>query len=362
MEGIKTQLATMSDDVRKRMSEVLDMSKITPNAEEFKKRMTELLKSAPELGAALKKALSLEGLDFSKINELAKTLKTLEGTFGVVKNNMQVSGNNMLKGVLGAISQGKKSAEGFVNEVGAKAPQSVQVLTTTVQKGVADVHGALQGYLAKLTDNGQKVQATFESLGLSTRDSAEMVKTVMQDMESAGGQMASNLSGTFKGVFDDGIKGDMKKAGEHFTQFGQQVGQMLEKMLFDWLAKMAVMKLATAFLGPLPGLTEFFVDKKADGGVFAGPFLPFKAAADGAVFNQPTLGLIGEGRYPEAVIPMPNGQSIPVQFQGRGAQSPQPVNVTLQLNGRELGNVLFDMSQTGHLKLDTNVLMTNGRI
>lgn len=57
----------------------------------------------------------------------------------------------------------------------------------------------------------------------------------------------------------------------------------------------------------------------ANGGVIPGGF---KAFAHGGIVTQPTLGLVGEGAMNEAVVPLPNGQSIPVQFRngGQGAK------------------------------------------
>lgn len=37
--------------------------------------------------------------------------------------------------------------------------------------------------------------------------------------------------------------------------------------------------------------------------------------ADGGVVTGPTLGLVGEGKYNEAIVPLPDGRSIPVQLQ-----------------------------------------------
>ena len=47
----------------------------------------------------------------------------------------------------------------------------------------------------------------------------------------------------------------------------------------------------------------------ANGGVAAGGF---KAFANGGLVNKPTLGLVGEGKHNEAIVPLPDGKSIPV--------------------------------------------------
>jgi hypothetical protein len=51
----------------------------------------------------------------------------------------------------------------------------------------------------------------------------------------------------------------------------------------------------------------------ANGGIAPGGFQAF---ANGGVVSGPTLGLVGEGRYNEAVVPLPNGRAIPVQING----------------------------------------------
>ena len=51
----------------------------------------------------------------------------------------------------------------------------------------------------------------------------------------------------------------------------------------------------------------------AMGGIVAGGF---RAFANGGMVNQPTLGLVGEGAYNEAIVPLPDGRSIPVMQTG----------------------------------------------
>ena len=51
----------------------------------------------------------------------------------------------------------------------------------------------------------------------------------------------------------------------------------------------------------------------AMGGVVAGGF---RAFANGGTVSKPTLGLVGEGQYNEAIVPLPDGRSIPVMQTG----------------------------------------------
>jgi hypothetical protein len=45
----------------------------------------------------------------------------------------------------------------------------------------------------------------------------------------------------------------------------------------------------------------------------------------------PTLGLVGEGRYNEAIVPLPNGKSIPVEL---GGASQGNVNVVVNVDAK----------------------------
>ena len=58
----------------------------------------------------------------------------------------------------------------------------------------------------------------------------------------------------------------------------------------------------------------------ADGGIMtsAGP-LPLRRYAGGGIADSPQLAMFGEGRTPEAFVPLPDGKSIPVAMSGGGA-------------------------------------------
>lgn len=71
----------------------------------------------------------------------------------------------------------------------------------------------------------------------------------------------------------------------------------------------------------------------ANGGIMtsAGP-LPLRAYSAGGIANSPQLALFGEGRRPEAFVPLPDGRRIPVALQG-GSQGGSVVNVTVNAQG-----------------------------
>lgn len=61
------------------------------------------------------------------------------------------------------------------------------------------------------------------------------------------------------------------------------------------------------------GYYPYQVGYFAKGGILPGGFKPLQ---HGGIITKPTLGLIGEGPYPEAVVPLPGDRKIPVRFEG----------------------------------------------
>jgi hypothetical protein len=70
----------------------------------------------------------------------------------------------------------------------------------------------------------------------------------------------------------------------------------------------------------------------ANGGIAPGGFTAF---ANGGIVTGPTLGLVGEGRYNEAVIPLPDGKSVPVDLGGAmGSQITSNIVVNVSSDGK----------------------------
>lgn len=101
----------------------------------------------------------------------------------------------------------------------------------------------------------------------------------------------------------------------------------------------AALQAALMGQGPLAGLFGIQGQNGAPGGLFGALFsglkgalpfanggimteygsLPLNKYADGGVARSPQVALFGEGRLPEAYVPLPDGRSIPVTMQGAPA-------------------------------------------
>lgn len=103
----------------------------------------------------------------------------------------------------------------------------------------------------------------------------------------------------------------------------------------------AVMGTPVATGGGLPGGAATMVSGRA-GGILnmlksAASFIP--GFADGGVVHKPTLAQIGEGKYSEAVVPLPDGKRIPVDLgAGAGQTNHVEVNITMSEGGNAQAN------------------------
>ena len=104
-----------------------------------------------------------------------------------------------------------------------------------------------------------------------------------------------------------------------------------------------------AGIAPLPNIPDYSGAFKtaANGAVWNGGFQAF---ANGGIVTGPTLGLVGEGRYNEAVIPLPDGKSVPVDLGGMagGMGGEVTSNIVVNINnGQMQGNGNSNGSELG---------------
>ena len=97
-------------------------------------------------------------------------------------------------------------------------------------------------------------------------------------------------------------------------------------------------------LSGVPAITGAF----AGGGIMtnAGP-PPLRAYANGGIASSPQLALFGEGRMPEAYVPLPDGRRIPVAMQGGGGSN--VVNVTVNAEGSQVQGDSGQSEQLGRV-------------
>jgi|DEB0MinimDraft_6_1074348.scaffolds.fasta_scaffold00004_21 tape measure domain-containing protein len=159
------------------------------------------------------------------------------------------------------------------------------------------------------------------------------------------GEAANGIGSAFAKSFTDILTG-AQTWREGLAGAFKSVASMFADMVTQMLAKWAALQIIGLFSPggnsggakpPLPGSVALTA---ANGAVWEGGFTPF---ANGGVVKGPTLGLVGEGRFNEAVVPLPDGKKIPVEL-GGGAGNNISTNIVVNMNN---GQASSQMSGSG---------------
>jgi hypothetical protein len=194
-----------------------------------------------------------------------------------------------------------------------------------------------------------------EGLEEAQKNLERLMNTGYQVVEAANA-IGDAFGTAFKGILTGSMTAQEAFAGM-FQSIADHFADMVAKMIAEYL-KAQVIKGFQSLIGMIiPGIggggastgfgsgfdqygggnfggggnvTGFF---GANGGVASGGFKPFPVAAfaNGGMVTGPTLGLVGEGRYSEAIVPLPDGRSIPVEMTGGGASN---INVTVNVDAK----------------------------
>ena len=165
--------------------------------------------------------------------------------------------------------------------------------------------------------------------------------------------VADAIGNSFGEAFKGIVSGSMtaqQALSQMFQSIASSFMDMVAQMIASWIKAQAV-KGITSLIGmiipgfgasPDAGLSNLNapasinnplgvmpVQANAKGGILAGGF---RAFASGGVVTGPTLGLVGEGRYNEAVIPLPDGKSVPVDLGGAGGGGQITSNIVVNVN------------------------------
>ena len=164
-------------------------------------------------------------------------------------------------------------------------------------------------------------------------------KNALEELKQKANDTASNMSESLTGAFKNIVTGSMtlqEGLATSFRSIGDFFADMVTKMIADYLKLLMIEGLKNIFsmFGPkLPGAAAptppMLGPAFAKGGIAFGGFTAF---AEGGVVTGPTLGLVGEGRYNEAVIPLPDGKSVPVQLAGGSEGTSAPINTNIVVN------------------------------
>ena len=128
----------------------------------------------------------------------------------------------------------------------------------------------------------------------------------------------------------DGLIQGTVTVKEAFANMAKSVLQMISQIL----AKMAALAILETIMPGAGSLSKYL----ANGGYMQGKGQPrVPGYANGGIVTKPTY-VVGEGKYNEAVVPLPDGRSIPVQMTGASGNTAN-VTVNISANGEAASNM-----------------------
>lgn len=238
------------------------------------------------------------------------------------------SASNRIKGahVEGAEVVKQKIKEGHIEGMAAATETAG---TTTATDVISGGGSTTSGKTAEGTQSIGIMEKLFGKSSSSTTSTMgqgeKMGETVTK--QKVGGSV-TNFLGSLSDIFDKNAEGGfVEKLGNVF-----EAGSGIFKDIFSSLPDLLGGLFGGAGGGIGGGIASFITSFFANGGIAKGGFRS-AAYARGGVATQPTVGLVGEGRYNEAIVPLPDGKSIPVAMNGMGQQNNVTVNVSMDGNG-----------------------------
>lgn len=191
-----------------------------------------------------------------------------------------------------------------------------------------------QNNLNRLGAESERIKDELDPGRIFDRQVGDINQMVEQGLLTVD-QARAKAAGLFEDLNSDKTAKGLGRATEAAHDFGLALSSAAGQALTNWqgfgnflqslgkdiaqlILKVAVLKpLEKAISSGIGGLLGGF--PMANGGIMtsAGP-LPLTAYANGGVANSPQFTIFGEGRRPEAFVPLPDGRSIPVTMRGDG--------------------------------------------
>jgi hypothetical protein len=185
----------------------------------------------------------------------------------------------------------------------------------TIDKWAAD-------YIKALKDIGEATEENIRKV----KEMANKQKADLNPIVVGLKEVGDNFQHNFIDNITDAIMG-AKSLKEAFSDLIASMASDLIKLGLKMIWLNTLKELfgeKTSGLGSVLGSIFSSYMAGANGGIFPGGFQSF---ATGGITKKPTLGLVGEGRYNEAIVPLPDGKSIPVTMKGGGG-----FNTTINVN------------------------------
>ena len=188
-------------------------------------------------------------------------------------------------------------------------------------RGIAEANDAAKAAVDGLTEAQRQNSSALQEYISSAQD---YMSDVQGRMAEIAGTIEQSISSAVMGL----VNGTMT-ATQAFHNFFKSVGEAFMKMAAQMIAKMIIIKLLKSAIGMFGGGSTAPTDELNIEGVAKYVTTPF---ANGGIVTGPTNALIGEGGMNEAVVPLPNGRSIPVDMGKSGGAGNIQTNITVNVD------------------------------
>ena len=283
----------------------------------------------------------------SLLNLTKSVFNTLAGKFSEIMADSMIDiisrskiGSKIFRGMTltDKVAEGhRQGAEALKTELNDTSQSMATTLNTSFKDGAAALAEAIREACASCVCDKANDTNVSEILDPTPRDPAESAaragEAAAKPIEEATNAVKKVLNEettfteTIKSSFDkflQGAKGLGSKLGGFLKGFGGVISNFLKSFLssLTGVASGGGSILSTVF--------------SVVSSIFTGGGAPVPMA-NGGVVDKPTYALIGEGRYNEAVIPMPDGKRVPVELKDKRIGSNQNNNVTVNVSMSEGG-------------------------
>ena len=260
----------------------------------------------------------------------------------------------------------KEGAEGIGTDYEAMADKVALAMEALAEIEIvgpeqADAVAALEAQVERLLAPAKKLQEAQEAAaeaGYGLSDAFGDMKDGASAWATEQGTMSDQMQDMTKGALTNFANGmtdaimsvvdGSASAEDAFKAFASQFLMDIANMIIQTIVFNAISAMAFADGGVVQGglgnMQAF-----ADGGTVAGGlgrFMPVKGyATGGPIVNKPHVALIGEGQFNEAVVPLPDGKSIPVDLGGGAGETQVNINIEA-VDGASVDRMLFDRKET----------------
>ena len=342
-----------------------DLAKLTKTTEAFKANLTkgwkaiqgwrpfkafspEMLKTGPT--PAVRQAFERLGPALMKVSVLLEALKPGELADGTLKG---ANPGYLYPGEQGPKTEAQTSMDTMWQDYGSK----LDLLAPTPAEHLLDQNMSMitdsTGMKVRIVEDQTKGIETPDVFGgnSSKGDDLNNTGTIVNSQYSAS-QIGKNAINTMEDGVTSNLTAEMTNvmAGDKFNtdRMVMSLSNLGRQTAVSGITNMIIGSIFNAALGsaggsggsggsggtPVNGNAN--PTMAANGAIFKGGF---RAFANGGIVNKPTLGLIGEGKHNEAIVPLPDGKSIPVTGGGSTNNNNFTINVTVDSEGGSKSDV-----------------------